>query len=55
MQHDGNCEVDVKRRMFAGWNSRKKVMGKLCVRNVPDKRKGKCIRHKKDQLIFIFG
>ena len=41
MQESGGCERDVKKRVQAGWNGRRKVSGVICDRRLSGRVKGK--------------
>ena len=41
VQESGSCEREVKRRVQAGWNRSRKVLGVICNRSLPARVKGK--------------
>ena len=41
VQESGNCEREVKKRVQAGWNRWRKVLGVICERRLPARVKGK--------------
>ena len=41
VQESGSCEREVKRRVHAGWNGWRKVIGVICDRRLPARVKGK--------------
>ena len=40
-QSNGECEKEVKKRVHAGWNGWRKVLGVMCLRKVSARMKGK--------------
>ena len=41
MQESGSCEWEVKKRVQAGWNKWRKVLGVICDRRLPARKKEK--------------
>ena len=41
VQESGSCEREVKKRVQAGWNGRRRVSGVICDRRLPTRVKGK--------------
>ena len=41
VQESGSCEREVKKRVQAGWNGWRKVLGVICERRLPARVKGK--------------
>ena len=41
VQESGDCEREVKKKVQAGWNGRRKVSGVICDRRLPARVKGK--------------
>ena len=41
MQESGGCEREVKKRVQAGWNGWRRVLGVICNRRLPARVKGK--------------
>ena len=41
VQESGSCEREIKRRVQAGWNGWRKVLGVICDRSLPARVKGK--------------
>ena len=41
VQDSGSCEKEVKKRVQAGWNEWRKVLGVICDRRLPARVKGK--------------
>ena len=41
MRESGSCEREIKRRVKAGWNKWKKILGVICGRRLPARTKGK--------------
>ena len=41
VQESGNCEREVKKRVQAGWNRSRRVLGVICDRRLPARVKGK--------------
>ena len=41
VQESGSCEREVKKRVQAGWNGWRKVLGVICNRRLPARVKGK--------------
>ena len=53
VRSDGRCEKEARRRMQAGWISRKKVSGVVCDRKLSAKVKVKCTKVLLDRPCFM--